>query len=71
MIDTTNIRIGDYVQFLYRKDSSVKLNGCVVSILNNTIVVDVTEMIKLEEYGVEEMKHVVKHGCYNKIKKSS
>ncbi|ABS23867.1 MULTISPECIES: hypothetical protein [Bacillus cereus group] len=50
----TKITIGDYVQFSYRKNPNLQLTGYVVSVLQNTIVVD-------------DVRQVVKHGCYNKV----
>ncbi|MCU4937249.1 DUF2187 domain-containing protein, partial [Bacillus cereus] len=39
-ISVPTIKIGDYVQFSDRKNPSLKLNGYVVNILTNTIIVD-------------------------------
>ncbi|MBU5219891.1 DUF2187 family protein [Bacillus albus] len=60
----TKVMIGDYVQFLYRKNSNLQLIGYVVSVLQNTIVVDITELMGIE---VDDVRQVVKHGCYNKV----
>lgn len=60
----TKIKIGDYVQFLYRKNPSLQLTGFVVNVLQNTIVVDITEMMAIE---VDDVRQVVKHGYYNKV----
>ncbi|MGF1438249.1 DUF2187 family protein [Bacillus thuringiensis] len=59
----TKIKIGDYVQFLYRKNPSLQLTGFVVNVLQNTIVVDITEMMDIE---VDDARQVVRHGYYNK-----
>jgi uncharacterized protein YkvS len=60
----TKIKIGDYVQFLYCKNPSLQLTGFVVNVLQNTIVVDITEMMAIE---VDDVRQVVKHGYYNKV----
>ncbi|MED2752106.1 DUF2187 family protein [Bacillus thuringiensis] len=62
------IKQGDYVQFPHRKDSSLKLTGCVVNILTNTIVVDISEMILSEKYKDIDTRQVVKHGQYKKVR---
>ncbi|EJR73150.1 hypothetical protein IK7_05822 [Bacillus cereus VD156] len=58
------VTVGDYVQFFYRKNSNLQLIGYVVSVLQNTIVVDITEVMGIE---VDDVRQVVKHGCYNKV----
>ncbi|MDY7962738.1 DUF2187 family protein [Bacillus thuringiensis] len=60
----TEITIGDYVQFLYCKNPNLELTGYVVSVLQNTIVVDITEIMGFE---VDDVRQVVKHGYYNKV----
>ncbi|USK99800.1 DUF2187 domain-containing protein [Bacillus tropicus] len=60
----TKVTIGDYVQFLYRKNPNVLLTGYVVSVLQNIIVVDITEAMRSE---VDDVRQVVKHGCYNRV----
>ncbi|MED2984876.1 DUF2187 family protein [Bacillus thuringiensis] len=60
----TKITIGDYVQFSYRKNPNLQLIGYVVSVLQNTIIVDITEIMEIE---VDDVRKVVKHGCYNKV----
>ncbi|KMQ32212.1 MULTISPECIES: DUF2187 family protein [Bacillus cereus group] len=60
----TKVTIGDYVQFLYRKNPNLQLIGYVVSVLQNTIVVDITEIMGIE---VDDVRQVVKHGYYNKV----
>ncbi|NRR18531.1 DUF2187 domain-containing protein [Bacillus pacificus] len=60
----TKVAIGDYVQFSYRKNYNLQLIGYVVSVLQNTIVVDITEMMGIE---VDNVRQVVKHGYYNKV----
>ncbi|MBT2578070.1 DUF2187 family protein [Bacillus sp. ISL-8] len=64
----STIKQGDYVQFSYRKDSSLKLTGCVVNILANTIVVDISEMILSGKYKDIDTRQVVKHGQYKKVR---
>jgi hypothetical protein len=58
------VTIGDYVQFLYRKNPNLQLIGYVVSVLQNTIVVDITDIMGIE---VDDARQVVKHGYYNKV----
>lgn len=60
----TKITIGDYVQFSYRKNPNLQLTGYVISVLQNTIVVDITERMEIE---VDDVRQVVKHGFYNKV----
>ncbi|AKR13276.1 MULTISPECIES: hypothetical protein [Bacillus cereus group] len=60
----TKVTIGDYVQFPYRKNFNLQLTGYVVSILQHTIVVEITAIMGVEVYDVRQ---VVKHGCYNKV----
>ncbi|PFI79139.1 DUF2187 domain-containing protein [Bacillus cereus] len=48
MNQITKVSVGGYVQFAYRKNSSLQLTGYVVSVLQNTIVVDVSEMVGIE-----------------------
>ncbi|MEC5241129.1 DUF2187 domain-containing protein [Bacillus mycoides] len=64
----STIKQGDYVQFSYRKDSSLKLTGCVVNILANIIVVDISEMILSGKYKDIDTRQVVKHGQYKKVR---
>ncbi|GAB6550775.1 DUF2187 domain-containing protein [Bacillus mobilis] len=54
-----NVTIGSYVQFPYRNNSTLKLTGCVVNILQNTIVVDIAGT-----HAIEENRQVVKYGYY-------
>ncbi|WP_114556613.1 DUF2187 family protein [Bacillus sp. PF5] len=67
-ISVPTIKIGDYVQFSNRKNPSLKLNGYVVNILTNTIIVDVSETIQNKGYKELDDRHVVKHGRYRKIR---
>ncbi|MDY7519215.1 DUF2187 domain-containing protein [Bacillus thuringiensis] len=67
-ISVPTIKIGDYVQFSDRKNPSLKLNGYVVNILTNTIIVDVSETIQNKGYKELDVRHVVKHGRYKKIR---
>ncbi|HDR5270573.1 DUF2187 domain-containing protein [Bacillus thuringiensis] len=60
----TKVTIGDYVQFSYRKNPNLQLIGYVVSVLQNTIVVDITEIMGIE---VDDVRQVVKHGYYHKV----
>ncbi|PHC36236.1 DUF2187 domain-containing protein [Bacillus toyonensis] len=58
------VTIGEYVQFSYRKNPNLKLTGYVISVLQNTIVVEITEIMGIE---VDDVRQVVKHGFYDGI----
>lgn len=60
-----NIKIGEYVQFLYRDNPSIQLTGYVINILKNTIIVDIGEIA--ERYCIEEIRQVIKHGKYTRV----
>ncbi|WP_242243728.1 DUF2187 family protein [Bacillus cereus group sp. BfR-BA-01309] len=64
MDHNTKVKLGDYVQFSYRKNPNLQLTGFVVNVLQNTIVVDITEIMDIE---VDDVRQVVKHGHYNKV----
>ncbi|MFJ8219775.1 DUF2187 family protein [Bacillus cereus] len=64
MDHNTKVTLGDYVQFSYRKNPNLQLTGFVVNVLQNTIVVDITEIMDIE---VDDVRQVVKHGYYNKV----
>ncbi|PGM55582.1 DUF2187 domain-containing protein [Bacillus cereus] len=66
MENKIKVRMGEYVQFPYSKNPSLQLTGYVISVLNNTIVVDVSEIPGIEESEID-VKQVVKHGSYNKV----
>lgn len=51
-------------EFSYHKNPNLQLIGYVVSVLQNTIVVDVTEIMGIE---VDDVRQVVKHSYYNKV----
>lgn len=57
---------GDLVRFTYRDDSKLTFQGYVVSVLNNTIVVDISEDILNRGCEEIESRQVVKHGHYKK-----
>ncbi|EJR27765.1 DUF2187 domain-containing protein [Bacillus cereus] len=63
------VKTGDYVQFPYHDNPSLKLTGYVVNVLTNTIVVDVSEILQIQENELIEIRQVVKHGCYERISK--
>ncbi|EJR12012.1 MULTISPECIES: DUF2187 domain-containing protein [Bacillus cereus group] len=69
MKNITTVKIGDCVQFPYRKNPSLQLTGYVVSVLTNTIVVDVSDVLGTETNELVDVRQVVKHGCYKKIDK--
>ncbi|EOO05493.1 DUF2187 domain-containing protein [Bacillus thuringiensis] len=58
------VTIGDYVEFLYRKNPNLQLIGFVVNALQNPIVVDIAHRMDIE---VDDIRQVVKHGYYNKV----
>lgn len=60
----TKVIIGDYVQFSYRRNPNLQLIGYAMSVLQNTIVVDITEIMGIE---VDDVRQVVKHGYYDKV----
>ncbi|EJR92905.1 hypothetical protein [Bacillus mycoides] len=62
---SVNVKIGDYVQFRYRYDSSVTLIGLVVNVLTNTIIVDVSDSSN-KIPGLEN-RQLVKLGQFKKI----
>ncbi|MED0997578.1 DUF2187 family protein [Bacillus mobilis] len=64
MDHNTKVTLGDYVQFSYRKNPNLQLTGFVVNVLQNPIVVDITEVMDIE---VDDVRQVVKHGYYDKI----
>ncbi|MFE7378658.1 DUF2187 family protein [Bacillus cereus] len=66
MCKLTDANKGDLVRFTYRDNSKLKLLGYVVSVLTNTIVVDISEDILNKGYEEIESRQVVKHGHYNK-----
>ncbi|MCU5002951.1 MULTISPECIES: DUF2187 family protein [Bacillus] len=66
MCTLTDANKGDLVRFTYRDNSKLKLQGYVVSVLTNTIVVDISEDILNKGYEEIESRQVVKHGHYNK-----
>ncbi|PFX70018.1 DUF2187 domain-containing protein [Bacillus cereus] len=57
-----NVTIGSYVQFPYHNNSTLQLTGCVVNILQNTIVVDIADIAGT--HVIEENRQVVKYGYY-------
>ncbi|MED4714242.1 MULTISPECIES: DUF2187 family protein [Bacillus] len=67
-ISVPTIKIGDFVQFPHRKNPSIKLTGYVVNILTNTIIVDISEMLKTKKYKEIDTRHVVKHGRYKNVR---
>ncbi|WP_144597585.1 DUF2187 family protein [Bacillus cereus] len=67
MIKLSNINKGDFVRFAYRNDSKLKFRGYVVRVLNNTIVVDISEDIINRGYKEIEPRQVVKHSNYQKL----
>ncbi|MHA2890513.1 DUF2187 domain-containing protein [Bacillus cereus] len=64
---TPTINIGDNVKFPYRKDNTLQLSGPVVKVLENTIIVDITEILqkngKIDEI---EDRQLVKNGGYQR-----
>ncbi|MDZ4406775.1 DUF2187 domain-containing protein [Bacillus cereus] len=68
MIHTTKVTIGDCVRFPYRKNPSLQLTGYVVSVLTNTIVVEILDR-ETEENKLIDARQVVKHCIYSKVHK--
>ncbi|MBE7106600.1 DUF2187 domain-containing protein [Bacillus cereus] len=66
MCKLPDIKKGDLVRFTYRGDSKLKFQGYVVSVLTNTIVVDISEDILNRGCEEIEFRQVVKHGHYKK-----
>ncbi|MGR9594749.1 DUF2187 family protein [Bacillus thuringiensis] len=64
MDHNTKVTLGDYVQFSYRKNPNLQLTGFVLNVLQNTIVVEITEIMGID---VDDVRQVVKHGYYNKV----
>lgn len=69
MKELSTINKGDFVTFTYRDDATLKFKGYVVSVLSNTIVVDISEDILSKGCEEIELRQVVKHGNYNKLYK--
>lgn len=67
MKELPTINKGDFVTYTYRYDATLKCKGYVVSVLNNTIVVDISEDIMSKGCEEIEPRQVVKHGNYNKL----
>lgn len=55
--------VGENVMFYYRKDPSIQLEGYVVSVLENTIIVEVRQKEVLRKSQIE-VRQVVRHGKY-------
>ncbi|MDY8164744.1 hypothetical protein P4310_29970 [Bacillus thuringiensis] len=49
------VTIGDYVPFSYRKNPNLQLTGYVLSVLQNPIVVDITEIMGIEVDDVRQV----------------
>ncbi|PEK57871.1 DUF2187 family protein [Bacillus wiedmannii] len=64
MCKLPEVNKGDIVRFTYRDNSKLKLQGYVVSVLTNTVVVDVSEYILNRGCEEIESRQVVKHGDY-------
>ncbi|WP_267379569.1 DUF2187 domain-containing protein [Bacillus sp. GM_Baccil_2] len=60
----TKVTIGDYDQFSYCKNLNLQLIGYVENVLQNTVVVDITEIMGIE---IDDVRQVVKYGYYNKV----
>lgn len=64
------INAGDYVTFLYRNDPSLQLTGYIVSVLEHTSIVDISEMDSFFQLGIDG-RQVVRHGNYKKVPSKS
>ncbi|AUB67309.1 DUF2187 domain-containing protein (plasmid) [Bacillus cereus] len=58
--------LDDVVQFCYRKNPSIRLTGYVVSVLENTVIVDISNMQHSLDKGIA-IRQVVRHGKYTKV----
>ncbi|ANS51611.1 hypothetical protein BM86_33625 [Bacillus thuringiensis] len=50
---TTNIKAGDYVTFPYRHNTSLQLTGYIVTVLEHTSMVDISEMESFFQLGID------------------
>ncbi|MGE6509886.1 hypothetical protein [Bacillus cereus] len=66
MIHTTKVKVGDCVQFPYRKNPPLQLIGYVVSVLTNTIVVEILDR-EMEVNKLIDARQVVKQCFYSKV----
>ncbi|OUB25921.1 DUF2187 domain-containing protein [Bacillus thuringiensis serovar yunnanensis] len=67
---TSTINIGDNVKFPYRKDNALQLSGRVVKVLENTIIVDITELLQINgKINEIEDRQLVKNGIYQRVNK--
>ncbi|HDR4885438.1 TPA: DUF2187 family protein [Bacillus cereus] len=58
--------LGDVVQFCDRKNPSIMLTGYVVSVLENTVIVDISNMQHSLDKDIA-IRQVVRHGKYTKV----
>ncbi|MEW4152274.1 DUF2187 family protein [Bacillus thuringiensis] len=60
------VMLDDVVQFCYRKNPSIVLTGYVVSVLENTVIVDIANMQHSLDKDID-IRQVVRHGKYAKV----
>lgn len=58
--------LDDVVQFCYRKNPSIMLTGYVVSALENTVIVDISNMQHSLDKDIA-IRQVVRRGKYTKV----
>ncbi|WP_257148811.1 DUF2187 family protein [Bacillus thuringiensis] len=58
--------LDDVVQFCYRKNPSIMLTGYVVSVLENTVIADISSMQHSFDKDID-IRQVVRHGKYTKV----
>ncbi|PEJ57427.1 hypothetical protein CN685_29215 [Bacillus wiedmannii] len=59
----TNIKVGDYVTFPYRHNPSLQLTGYIVTVLEHTSIVDISEMESFFQLGIDG-RQVGRHEQY-------
>ncbi|KFN11945.1 DUF2187 family protein [Bacillus pseudomycoides] len=59
-------KLNDIVQFCYRKNSSIVLTGYVVSVLENTVIVDIANIQHSFNKDID-IRQVVRHGKYTRV----
>ncbi|MEK4504178.1 DUF2187 family protein [Bacillus sp. FSL R12-0069] len=60
------INVGDYVTFPYRHNPSLQVTGYIVTVLEHTSIVDISEMDSFFELGIDG-RQVVRHEQYHLV----
>jgi len=60
------INVGDYVTFPYRQNPSLQLTGYIVTVLEHTSIVDISEMESFFQLGIDG-RQVVRHEQYKQV----